>query len=332
MSLLSSLMADLPEPDASARDAVTARAASALRPTGALARLDEVAAWLAAWQRTERPAVDAPRAVVFAADHGVAAVTGVSAYPTEVTVAMLDALEKGAATAAAMTNALGMPLDVVDVGVSRPTGDLRVEPAMDATRFDAAVQAGVDAVARAADADLLVFGEMGIGNTTAAAAVAATLYDEPASEWCGRGTGLDDEGVSRKADAVEACRARVRAITDDPIEILRHAGGAELAAIAGGVAEARRRSIAVLLDGYVVTAAIAPLAVARPGALDHVLAGHRSAEPGHRRLLERLGLTPLIELDLRLGEGSGALIAVPIVRLAAVAVVDVATFQEWGLA
>ena len=332
MSLLASLLTDLPEPDERARAAVAERAASVLRPTGALARLDEVAAWLAAWQRTERPAVDAPHAVVFAADHGVAAAAGVSAYPTEVTVAMLDALEKGAATAAAMTKALGMTLDVVDVGVARPTGDLRFEPAMDEARFDEAVQAGVDAVARAAAADLLVFGEMGIGNTTAAAAVAATLYDEPAAEWCGRGTGLDDDGVARKIEAVEACRARVRAITRDPIEILRHAGGAELAALAGAVAEARHRSIPVLLDGYVVSAAIAPLAVARPGALDHVLAAHRSAEPGHRRLLERLGLVPLIELDLRLGEGTGALVAVPLVKLAAVAVVDVATFQEWGLA
>jgi nicotinate-nucleotide--dimethylbenzimidazole phosphoribosyltransferase len=332
MSLLASLLTDLPRADEVARAAVAERAASVLRPTGALARLDDVAAWLAAWQRTERPAVDAPHAVVFAADHGVAAAAGVSAYPTEVTVAMLDALEKGAATAAAMTKALGMTLDVVDVGVARPTGDLRLEPAMNKERFDDAVQAGVDAVARAAAADLLVFGEMGIGNTTAAAAVAATLYDEPAPEWCGRGTGLDDDGVAHKVEAVETCRARVRAVTSDPIEILRHAGGAELAAIAGAVAEARRRSIPVLLDGYVVSAAIAPLAVARPGALDHVLAGHRSAEPGHRRLLERLGLVPLIELDLRLGEGSGALVAVPLVKLAAVAVVDVATFQEWGLA
>ena len=225
MSLLASLLTDLPEPDEGARAAVAERAASVLRPTGALARLDEVAAWLAAWQRTERPAVDAPHAVVFAADHGVAAAAGVSAYPTEVTVAMLDALEKGAATAAAMTKTLGMTLDVVDVGVARPTGDLRFEPAMDEARFDEAVQAGVDAVARAAAADLLVFGEMGIGNTTAAAAVAATLYDEPAAEWCGRGTGLDDDGVARKDRSGRGVprpgRARSRA---DPIEILRHAG------------------------------------------------------------------------------------------------------------
>ena len=220
-----------------------------------------------------------------------------SAYPAEVTVAMLDALEKGAATSAAMARALGVVLDVVDVGVARPTGDLRIEPAMDAERFDDAVEAGVEAVERAAaaGADLLVFGEMGIGNTTAAAAVAATLYDEPAAAWCGRGTGLDDAGLARKVEAVEACRARVRAGTGDPIEILREAGGAELAAIAGATVAARRRSIPVVLDGYVVTAAVAPLASVRADALDHVIAGHRSAEPGHGRLLERLGLAPLLD-------------------------------------
>ena len=264
MSLLDTLLRDLPEPDEAARDAVTARAASVLRPTGALARLDEVAAWLAAWQRTERPAVRTPHAVVFAADHGVAA-AGVSAYPAEVTVAMLDALEKGAATSAAMATAIGVELEVVDVGVARPTGDLRIEPAMDPERFDDAVRAGIEAVDRAATAgaDLLVFGEMGIGNTTAAAAVVATLFDEPAAEWCGRGTGLDDAGVARKVAAVEACRARVRAATEDPIQILREAGGAELAAIAGATVAARRRSIPVVLDGYVVTAAVAPLASVR---------------------------------------------------------------------
>src|SRR6185503_16927370 len=279
MSVLGSLLVDLPDPDEVSRAAVAQRAASVLRPTGALSRLDDVAAWLAAWQRTERPAVEDPHA-----------------------------------------------------GVGRPTGDLRFEPAMDARRFDEAVRFGVDAVRRADGADLLVFGEMGIGNTTAAAAVAATLYDEPAAAWCGRGTGLDDAGLARKIEAVDACRARVRARTADPIEILREAGGAELAAIAGAVVEARRRSIPVVLDGYVVTAAVAPLAVALPGALAHVIAGHRSAEPGHGRLLERLGLRALLELDLRLGEGTGALAAVPLVKVAAAAVVEVATFQEWGLA
>jgi nicotinate-nucleotide--dimethylbenzimidazole phosphoribosyltransferase len=331
VSLLATLLVDLPAPDEEARAAVGQRAASVLRPTGALARLDDVAAWLAAWQRAERPGVERPHAIVFAADHGVAA-GGVSAYPSEVTVAMLDALRKGAATASAMASALGVTLDVVDAGVGRPTGDLRIEPAMDAARFDEAAALGVAAVDRAAGADLLVLGEMGIGNTTAAAAVAATLYDEPAMAWCGRGTGLDDEGLARKIAAVDACRVRVRALTTDPIEILREAGGAELVAIAAAAVEARRRSMPVVLDGYVVTAAVAVLAAEHPGALEHVIAGHRSAEPGHGRLLDRLGLRPLLELDLRLGEGTGALAAVPLVKLAAAAVVEVATFQEWGLA
>jgi nicotinate-nucleotide--dimethylbenzimidazole phosphoribosyltransferase len=331
MTLLASLVSDLPEPDERCREAVASRASRVLRPTGALQRLDDVAAWLAAWQRTERPGVERPHAIVFAADHGVAG-AGVSAYPIEVTAAMLDALEKRAATASAMASALGATLDVVDAGVGRPTGDLRVEPALDRRRFDEAVRLGVDAVDRAPGTDLLVCGEMGIGNTTAAAAVAATLYDEPALAWCGRGTGLDDEGLARKIDAVDACRHRVRALTADPIEVLREAGGAELAAIAGAILEARRRSIPVVLDGYVVTAAVAPLELARPGALAHVIAGHRGAEPGHGRLLDRLGMRPLLELDLRLGEGTGALAAVPLVKLAAASVVEVATFEEWGLA
>jgi nicotinate-nucleotide--dimethylbenzimidazole phosphoribosyltransferase len=329
VSLLARLLADLPDPDEHARASVERRAASVLRPTDALARLDEVAAWLAAWQRTERPGVERPHVIVFAADHGVAS-AGVSAYPIDVTAAMLDALEKHAATASAMAAVMGATLDVVDAGVGRPTGDIRVEPAMDAARFDDAVRLGVDAVRRA-DADLLVLGEMGIGNTTAAAAVATSLSDGPADRWCGRGTGLDDEGLARKRDAVDACRARVRRVTDDPLEVLREAGGAELAAIAGAMVEARRRSIPVVLDGYVVTAAVAPLEVVRPGALAHVVAGHRSAEPGHGRLLDVLALRPLLELDLRLGEGTGALAAVPLVKLAAAAVVEVATFEEWGL-
>ena len=330
MTLLASMLADLPDPDELARAAVAGRAGSVLRPTSALARLDEVAAWLAAWQRTERPGVGRPHAIVFAADHGVAS-AGVSAYPVEVTAAMLDALEKRAATASAMAATIGATLDVIDAGVGRPTGDIRFGPAMDTARFDEAVQLGADAVARAEAADLLVLGEMGIGNTTAAAAVAASLFGEPADRWCGRGTGLDDEGLARKIDAVEACRVRVREITSDPIEVLREAGGAELAAIAGAMLEARRRSIPVVLDGYVVTAAVAPLEVARPGALAHVVAGHRSAEAGHGRLLHRLGLRPLLDLDLRLGEGTGALAAVPLIKLAAAAVVEVATFEEWGL-
>jgi len=322
------LLADLPDADPVAIDAVRRRADSILRPAGALARLDDVAVWLAGWQRRTDPRVDRPAVVVFVADHGVAA-EGVSAYPAAVTKAMLAALEDGVATAPALARALGARVSVVDVGVGRPTGDLAVEPAMDDARFAEAWEAGRAAVA-GLDADLLVLGEMGIANTTAAAAVCASLLGGDAANWVGRGTGIDDDGLARKLAVVEAARRRVAEKTA-PLEVLREVGGAELVAIAGATVEARRRSIPLLLDGYVVVAAVLPLELARPGALDHGLAGHRSGEPGHRLVLERLGKEPLLDLGLRLGEASGALAALPLVRLAAAAVTDVATFQERGI-
>jgi len=321
------LLAGAPGPDEAAAAAVAERAREVLRPAGALARLDELAAWLAAWQGSERPAVRRPAAVVFAADHGVAA-AGVSAYPAEVTAAMAKALREGVATACALARQVGATLEVVDVGIGDPTGDLTREPALDPARFRACLQAGRDAVA-ALDADLLVLGEMGIGNTTAAAAVTAILLGRSAEASTGRGTGVDDAGLARKRAAVEAARRRVGAAS--PMEALRQAGGAELAALAGAALEARLRRLPLVLDGFVVTAAVAPLAELHSGALANAVAGHRSAEPGHQALLERLGMSPLLDLGMRLGEASGALAAVPLLRLAAAAVTEVATFAEWGL-
>jgi nicotinate-nucleotide--dimethylbenzimidazole phosphoribosyltransferase len=319
---------DLPEPDEAARMAVARRAVEVLRPTGALARLDAVAVWLAGWQRTDRPRVASPAAVVFVADHGVTA-ERVSAYPSSVNGEMLRALREGRATAV-MARQLGAQLVVVDVGVGRPTGNVRHQPALSPERFRACLAAGRAAVAEL-DADLLVLGEMGIGNTTAAAAICAALYGGRASNWTGRGTGIDDDTLRRKRAVVAAARRRVGAVTD-PLEVLRQLGGSELVALAGATIEARVRSIPIILDGFVVGAAVAPLAVARPGALDHCLAGHVSAEPGHRRLLGRLGMEPLLDLDMRLGEASGGLAALALVRLAAACVSDVATFSEWGIA
>ena len=318
---------DLPDPDAAARKAVARRAAEVLRPLGAFERLDDAASWLAGWQRTDQPRVERPAALVFVADHGVVA-RGVSAYPQSVTAAMLDALQRGAATASVLAADVGAQISAVDVGVGRPTGDITVEPAMDEARFEESFAAGSSAVA-SLETDLLVLGEMGIGNTTAAAAVAAALFGLPAEDWTGRGTGIDDDTLARKVDVVESACSRVRG--SDPLETLRQLGGAEMAAIAGATVAARRRSIPVVLDGFVVTAAVAPLEVARPGALEHCMAGHRSPEPGHTLLLEKLGMQPLLDLGLRLGEGSGALLAVPLLRSAARAVTDVATFEEWGL-
>jgi nicotinate-nucleotide--dimethylbenzimidazole phosphoribosyltransferase len=318
----------LPEPDQVAARFVSERAAEVLRPARALERLDEVAAWLAGWQRTRAPRVERVAGILFAGDHGVAS-AGVSAYPVEVTRAMVEALRAGVATANVMAEAIGADLVVIDVGVGRPTGDISVEAAMDKERFQECLEAGRSAVAVRDDIDLLVLGEMGIGNTTAASAVCAALFGGPAESWTGRGTGIDEARLAHKTGLVAAAARRVDGA--HPVEVLRQVGGSELAAIAGAALEARRRSIPLLLDGFVVTAACAVLEVARPGALDHAIAGHCSAESGHRLLLEKMGKAPLLDLGLRLGEGSGAMAAVPLVRLAARCVTDVATFQEWGL-
>jgi nicotinate-nucleotide--dimethylbenzimidazole phosphoribosyltransferase len=323
------LLDDLPEPDASAVDAVRDRASRVLRPPGALDRLDEVAVHVAGWHADPSPSVDRPGVLVFAADHGVAA-AGVSAYPAEVTAAMLAAVRAGRATINALARAAGASLAVHDVGVGRPTGDIRFEPALSPERLAAIVATAVEAVdeVAAAGCDLLVLGELGIGNTTAAAAIPAALLGGPTERWVGRGTGVDDDGLARKRAAVATATARV-AGTDDAIEVLREVGGAELAAIAAACARARHHRIPVVVDGFVATAAILPLEVARPGALAHCLLGHRSAEPGHRHLLDHLGREPLLDLGMRLGEGSGALAAVPLVRMACAAVVEVPTFEEW---
>jgi nicotinate-nucleotide--dimethylbenzimidazole phosphoribosyltransferase len=322
------LLDDLPSADFEAESLVRERAAQVLRPQGALNRLDEIAIWLAGWQRTSTPRVDVVSCLVFAGDHGVAA-GGVSAYPPAVTAAMFRALDQGVATASVMCAALGAELTVVDVGVGRPTGDITVEPALDPERFEECWAAGTAAVAARAETDLLVLGEMGIGNTTVAAAICAALFGGDAEMWTGLGTGIDGETLERKKAAVDAARRRVEGA--DPLDVLRQAGGSELVAIAGAVTAARARSIPVVLDGFVVSSACAPLEVARPGFLDHTIAGHCSAEPGHRLLLEKLGKTPILDLGMRLGEASGALAAVPLIGLAARCVTDVATFDEWGL-
>ena len=306
---------------------MAARAATVLRPAGAFARLDAVASWLAGWQGTATPGVQRPHVAVFAADHGVA-VDGVSAYPADVTAAMVEAIRSGVATITVLAREAGATLELFDVGVGRPTGNIRVTDAMSVEEFDEAAAAGATAV-ESVDADLLVVGEIGIGNTTAAAAVAAAALGGDAAGWVGPGTGVVGAALTHKCDVVQAALDRVGPVA--PLEALRRLGGRELAAMAGAVAAARRRRLPVVLDGFIAGAAVAPLEVARPGSLDHCIAGHCSAEPGHQRLLEVLGLDPLMQLDLRLGEGSGALVAVPIIRMAAAAVVEVATFEEWGL-
>jgi nicotinate-nucleotide--dimethylbenzimidazole phosphoribosyltransferase len=326
MTWIRTSLASLPAGDSVSADAVRARAADILRPSGALARFDEVAAFVAEWQRTPTPAVRRPAALIFAADHGVTA-AGVSKYPVDVTAAMLAAYRAGKSTVSAFAAVAGATVDAIDVGVGRPTGDIRFEAAMSPDRFEEAVDAGRRAV-EGLDADLLVLGEMGIGNTTAAAAVAAALGGGEVAAWVGPGTGLDADGMVRKREAVRQAVDRIAGVLD-PLEVLREVGGAELVAMAAAIVAARHRALPVLIDGYVVTAAAMPLMAVRADALDHCIVGHCSSEPGHRRLLERIGKQPLLDLEMRLGEGSGAMAAVPLVAMACAGVTSVPTFSEW---
>lgn len=327
MTLLHERINDLPTCDTDARDAVLERAANILRPSGSLAWLDETAAWVASWQRTPHPTVARPAGLIFAADHGIAAATKVSAYPTGVTEAMFSAYREGRSTINAFARIAGATVQAIDVGVGNPTGDIRTEAALDEDRFDKIVRTAFDAV-EDLDCDLLVLGEMGIGNTTPSATIAAALAGGETAAWVGRGTGVDDEGLARKREAVQQAQRRIAGVTD-PIEILREVGGAELVAIAAATIAARNRSIPIVLDGYVVTAAVLPLIFANSAALDHCIVGHCSAEPGHRKLLERLDKRPLLDLDMRLGEGSGAMAAVPLIAMACAGITEVPTFAEW---
>lgn len=282
--------------------------------------------WKAGWQRSATPAVTKPHALVFAADHGVAA-AGVSNYPTEVTGAMLAATRDGHATINAFATTIGADVTVVDAGVGEPTGDIRHEAALTPERFDTATQLAFDEVDQL-DCDLLVLGELGIGNTTAAAAVAAAFAGGEAAVWVGRGTGIDDDGLERKRVAVQEAVRRIAGVVD-PLEILREVGGAELVGMAAACVAARHRSIPVVLDGYICTASMLPLVKAEATALDHCVVGHCSAEPGHRLLLDELGKAPLLDLDMRLGEGSGAMAAVPLITMACAGVTNVPTFAEF---
>lgn len=328
---LRSSLDSLPGPDLDAGDATRARASDILRPAGALARLDEVAAWAAEWQGSHRPAVRRPAALVFAADHGVTA-AGVSRYPADVTAAMLTAYRAGRSTISAFAAVAGAQVSAIDVGVGRPTGDIRYEPAMSPERFEEAVAAGRGAV-EALDADILVLGEMGIGNTTAAAALACLLAGLPTDEAAGLGTGLDDEGRRRKRAVLDEAVARhTDAVTAAggarALEALRRVGGLEIAALAGAMVTAAQRGVPVLVDGFIVSSAALVAERYHPGVRPWLLFSHRSAERGHRDLLAALGATPLLDLDLRLGEGTGAALALPLVRAACALHGQMATFAE----
>jgi nicotinate-nucleotide--dimethylbenzimidazole phosphoribosyltransferase len=315
----------LPPPHPDAAERVASREALLTKPPGSLGRLEEMVGWLALWQGRHPPRLERVDILVFAGNHGVTA-QGVSAYPAAVTAQMVANFNAGGAAINQLARTAGASLRVVALALDTPTADFTRAPALDEAEFLAAVAAGADAVST--DADLVCVGEMGIGNTTAAAAIAAALFGGGGARWAGRGTGVDHAGLARKQAVIDQALARHAAVLDDPLLVAAALGGRELAAILGATLAARRRGIPVLLDGFVSTAAVAPLARLNADAIRHALAGHASAEAGHRRLLEALGLVPLLDLGMRLGEGSGAAVAVLLLRAALACHAGMATFAE----
>jgi nicotinate-nucleotide--dimethylbenzimidazole phosphoribosyltransferase len=327
LSEFRSLLADQPAADSGARAGAEARNGQLTKPPGALGRLEDLAIWYAAWRGTAQPEINAPQVIVFAGNHGVTA-QGVSAFPPEVTVQMVANFEHGGAAINQLSNAFGAKMDVYALDLDRPTADFTAEPAMREAEVVAALQTGWAAVDP--QADLLVTGEMGIGNTTSAAALGAALFGGEAEDWVGRGTGVDDAGLAIKARVVAEGLARHD--LSDPLNVLRCLGGRELAAMAGAIAAARAHRIPVILDGFICTAAAAVLEKAQAGALEHTVAGHLSAEGAHQRMLDGLGKVPLLSLGLRLGEGSGAALAIGVLKGAVACHSGMATFAEAGVA
>ncbi len=322
------ILAVLPGPDLAAQAAAAAREALLTKPAGALGRLEAVAEWLATWQGRHPAEVRRARTIVFAANHGVAG-RGVSAYPPSVTQQMMANFAAGGAAVNQLCTAMDADLRVYELDLEHPTADITQGPAMSAEACARALAYGMMAVEPGVD--VLALGEMGIGNTTAAAALALALFGGEAADWVGPGTGVAGDALSAKTAAVDRAVATNRAAMTDPFETLRCVGGFELAAIVGAVMAARLARIPVLLDGYAATAAAAVLYAADPRALDHCLVGHRSAEPGHTRLLRQIGQEPLLDLGMRLGEGSGATLAIAIVKAAAACHAGMATFGEAGV-
>jgi nicotinate-nucleotide--dimethylbenzimidazole phosphoribosyltransferase len=335
-------------PDAAAAERAAARQARLTKPPGSLGRLEALAVQLAALQGTDRPAVERAQVCVFAGDHGVAA-QGVSAFPQAVTAQMVANFVAGGAAVSVLARAQGAALEVVNLGTAADTGplpgvvdariapmtaDFTLAPAMSAEQLAAALGAGRAAVQRAvhAKAQVLIGGEMGIANTTAAAALACALLGEQPATLSGPGTGLDAAGVAHKAAVIGRALALHGPHLDSPLEALRRLGGFEIAALAGATIACAQAGLPLLVDGFIVTAAVLAAVRIQPGVRDWLLFAHRSAEPGHARLLAALEAAPLLALDMRLGEGSGALAALPLLRLACAAHAGMATFDEAGVA
>jgi len=318
----------MPGPDEAARQGASDRNGQLTKPPGALGDLEDLAIWYAAWRGQARPEIERPQVLVFAGNHGVAA-RGVSAFPAEVTEQMVLNFQAGGAAVNQLARVAGAQLGVHAIALDRPTADFTQGPAMSEAELVEALSIGWAAVDP--KADLLVVGEMGIGNTTSAAAVALALFGGEPHDWVGRGTGVDDAGLALKSEVLRMGIKANPAASGNGLEALRCFGGRELAAMAGALAAARAARIPVILDGYICTAAAATLEVTVKGTLAHTCAGHCSAEGAHGRLLDRLGKPPLLTLNMRLGEASGGTLAINVLKGAVACLSGMATFAEAGV-
>jgi len=319
------LFAIMPPPSQDCVDLVRERDSMLVKPAGALGRMEELPQWMAAWQGKSRPTMNRPLVAIFAANHGVVE-QGVSAWPQVVTRQMMETFAAGGGAINQICATYDLGLKVFDLALDVPTGDITQGPALDEKGAAATFAFGMESIA--GEIDLLCVGEMGVGNTTIAAAIYHALYGGQASHWVGRGAGIDDAGLARKIDAVERAVALHRNHLSDPLELMRRLGGREIWAIAGAIMAGRIERVPVILDGYVATAAAAVLHAIDPGSIDHCLAAHCSAEGAHADVLARIGKKPLLDLGMKLGEGSGAALAAGVLKAALACNLDMATFEQ----
>ena len=322
------LLRELPGPDNSAAAQAAQREATLTKPAGSLGRLEQLVELVCAWQGHHPPSLDRCRVAIFAGNHGITA-EGVSAFPADVTAQMVANFTKGGAAINQLCARAGVDLKIFPIELESPTCNFAREPAMTAGECARAMAVGMSAVEDGLD--ILCLGEMGIGNTTSAAALCHGIFAGDAEYWVGPGTGVSGDALANKVRVVRDAIAFHGSGLKDGLEALRYVGGREMAAIAGAILAARFARIPVILDGYVCCAAAASLYAMEKSALDHCMVGHVSAEPGHRRVLKALGQRPLLDLDMRLGEGSGAALALTIMQAAISCHTGMATFDEAGV-
>lgn len=318
------LFNSLPGPDTHAAQMVSERDAQLTKPPGSLGKLEELAEWLASWTG-RKPQVTRPLVAIFAGNHGVTK-QGVSPFPAEVTAQMVSNFTNGGAAINQICIANDLGLKVFDLALEIPTKDISEEAAMDERTCAATMAFGMESIA--GGTDLLCIGEMGIGNTTIASAIYLALFGGTAEEWVGPGTGHDAEGVALKADVIRRAVKLHEDHLGDPLEVLRRLGGREIAAMAGAILAGRVQRIPVVVDGFVASAAAAVLYAADASSLDHCIFAHVSAEPAHQKALKAMNKTALLNLDMRLGEGTGAALAAGIIKAAALCHTGMATFAD----